>query len=144
MSKVFSNDRITNCQLLAFGSVVVFLYPGGFFVTVFIFCLFCFQIRVFCFRAMVASFSSFKVFIFELRCVVCVKMLPFEVRILHFRLRVGMLRTSVFVYRVLFSRQSTLGSQHLWDHLSARQKRNRPFYSCVFSDLALDCKRGWG
>ena len=21
---------------------------------------------------------------------------------------------------------------------------NRPFYSCVFSDLALDCKRGWG
>ena len=21
---------------------------------------------------------------------------------------------------------------------------NRPFYSCVLSDLALDCKRGWG
>ena len=21
---------------------------------------------------------------------------------------------------------------------------NRPFYSCLFSDLALDCKRGWG
>ena len=21
---------------------------------------------------------------------------------------------------------------------------NRPFYSCVFGDLALDCKRGWG
>ena len=21
---------------------------------------------------------------------------------------------------------------------------NRPFYSCVFSDLVLDCKRGWG
>ena len=21
---------------------------------------------------------------------------------------------------------------------------NSPFYSCVLSDLALDCKRGWG
>ena len=24
------------------------------------------------------------------------------------------------------------------------EEGNRPFYSCVFSDLALDCKRGWG
>ena len=27
---------------------------------------------------------------------------------------------------------------------SQKEPYNRPFYSCVFSDLALDCKRGWG
>ena len=27
---------------------------------------------------------------------------------------------------------------------SGEYKYNRPFYSCVFCELALDCKRGWG
>ena len=31
-----------------------------------------------------------------------------------------------------------------WYGLSARIDSNRPFYSCVLSDLALDWKQGWG
>ena len=29
-------------------------------------------------------------------------------------------------------------------HCTDDNMHNRSFYSCVFSDLALDCKRGWG
>ena len=28
--------------------------------------------------------------------------------------------------------------------MTSQMINNRPFYSCVFSDLALDFKRGWG
>ena len=37
----------------------------------------------------------------------------------------------IILYRMLINRNNK------------KKDGNRPFYSCVFSDLALDCERGW-